>query len=61
MNYRELAGKLKDMGFVLVEHKGTKHEMWWNNKVKIFVPRKRIINIRTAKRILKQAEVESVS
>lgn len=55
MNYRELCIKLKEMGFQFFKE-GGKHELWFNGSVKVAVPRKKIINMLTAKRILKDAE-----
>jgi predicted RNA binding protein YcfA (HicA-like mRNA interferase family) len=55
VNYRDLCLKLKGLGFTLFRE-GSKHEIWFNGRNKVTVPRKKIVNLFTAKRILKDAE-----
>jgi predicted RNA binding protein YcfA (HicA-like mRNA interferase family) len=55
VNYRDLCNRLKDLGFAFLKE-GGRHEIWCNGAVKLAVPRKKIVNMLTAKRILKDAE-----
>jgi predicted RNA binding protein YcfA (HicA-like mRNA interferase family) len=57
MNYRDLCTKLKAMGFFFFKE-GGRHEIWSNasGSFKVAVPRKKILNMLTAKRIIKDAE-----
>lgn len=59
MNYRNLCNKLKELGFFFLKE-GSKHEIWFNGNLKLAVPRKKILNMLTAKRILKDAERSKV-
>ncbi len=59
MNYRDLCLKLKTLGFTFLKE-GGRHEIWCNGISKVAVPRKKIVNMLTAKRIIKDAEKGNV-